>query len=831
MLQKIRAAASAAITIVTLLTLTSDIATGQDLARITLSAEESPGFQMEMAKAQQATLPAIPDTLVAAFTGGVFIGDLVFQSSVSLSNQLAVPVTIVFVRQRDHLGNLNAQSAFNKALEPGESNGFTISYNAIQPTQQQLAQFEIEFTVATPTGQIVHAYKNNTLQSLGLRDIAMSVGQPDTLSLQGVFRSGTTPYTFGIQKSNPAAVSHAFNGNQLELNPTTSGETGITIVATDASGDSETAHFVLRAQSVPIARSDNAAVNEDETTDIPVLQNDTDPDGAVLSISRILTQPRRGAATIAGAAISYAPETNFNGADSLQYEITNGVLTADAWALIQVTPVNDPPEITTSALPGAQVEEPYSFQLAATDVDGDALVYQASGLPAGLSATTSGLISGAPLAGTEGVHDVLVSAMDAAETASRSLTLTVSPPRPKPEAVADTVTTQEDLTIFFNVLDNDINPNNETLTTTIVRHPAHGTLLQTGTGTMQYTPSAEFSGTDGLSYHLEDPRGHTDTTDVVLIVTFVNDPPIAADDVAQVISGDTTHIDVLSNDSDPENDLLMITITDPPVIGQASIDTSQRIAFVAPDPFEGVIQMTYTVNDPGGLTDTGLVRVTVTQANRPPTESEMFIPQPGQPLVLSGSETSRLVFAWTESVDPDGDDVRYRWRLFESEAAAEPLRSRHELFPFFETDMSFLLAVVDSLNGGTGADVTLYQSVDAISRADTTASERSPLLVQRGVFVGVDEEALPRELVIGEAYPNPTRGPVFVDVRAPSSTDVRFRVFDMLGRDVWGLVSSYPVAAGSSRILVPLGPLPRGQYALEVTTGGGHREVRYVVRR
>ncbi|PIQ62123.1 MAG: hypothetical protein COV99_07270 [Bacteroidetes bacterium CG12_big_fil_rev_8_21_14_0_65_60_17] len=831
MLQKIRAAASAAITIVTLLTLTSDIATGQDLARITLSAEESPGFQMEMAKAQQATLPAIPDTLVAAFTGGVFIGDLVFQSSVSLSNQLAVPVTIVFVRQRDHLGNLNAQSAFNKALEPGESNGFTISYNAIQPTQQQLAQFEIEFTVATPTGQIVHAYKNNTLQSLGLRDIAMSVGQPDTLSLQGVFRSGTTPYTFGIQKSNPAAVSHAFNGNQLELNPTTSGETGITIVATDASGDSETAHFVLRAQSVPIARSDNAAVNEDETTDIPVLQNDTDPDGAVLSISRILTQPRRGAATIAGAAISYAPETNFNGADSLQYEITNGVLTADAWALIQVTPVNDPPEITTSALPGAQVEEPYSFQLAATDVDGDALVYQASGLPAGLSATTSGLISGAPLAGTEGVHDVLVSAMDAAETASRSLTLTVSPPRPKPEAVADTVTTQEDLTIFFNVLDNDINPNNETLTTTIVRHPAHGTLLQTGTGTMQYTPSAEFSGTDGLSYHLEDPRGHTDTTDVVLIVTFVNDPPIAADDVAQVISGDTTHIDVLSNDSDPENDLLMITITDPPVIGQASIDTSQRIAFVAPDPFEGVIQMTYTVNDPGGLTDTGLVRVTVTQANRPPTESEMFIPQPGQPLVLSGSETSRLVFAWTESVDPDGDDVRYRWRLFESEAAAEPLRSRHELFPFFETDMSFLLAVVDSLNGGTGADVTLYQSVDAISRADTTASERSPLLVQRGVFVGVDEEALPRELVIGEAYPNPTRGPVFVDVRAPSSTDVRLRVFDMLGRDVWGPVSSYPVAAGSSRILVPLGPLPRGQYALEVTTGGGHREVRYVVRR
>ncbi|MEQ9104975.1 MAG: Ig-like domain-containing protein [Rhodothermales bacterium] len=798
----------------------------------TIEEADTPSSVSElMAFASSASgLSATPDTLLAAFTGGIFIGSLVFQSGASLTNLLSVPVTITYVRQRNHLGNVNAESAFDKVVLPGQSNGFTVSYNFIQPTQEQFSEFELEFTVSTPTGQIVHTYKNNALQSLGLSDISMDAGRPDTLSLQSTFRNGTAPFSYSIQKSRPGAVGHVFDGDGVIFTPSTSGSTGITISATDAAGDSETAHFILTAESVPTATDDEVQVNEDESVEILVLQNDVDPDGLELSVAAVLTPPVHGAAQFTSTTLTYTPEANYHGRDSLQYQVTNGARSASAWLRIEITSVNDIPVITTTTLPDAQEAEPYSFQVVATDIDGDTITFQSAGLPAGLTLDNAGLIAGMPSSVTAGEHAVDVTASDSESSASASFMMTVQPPRPVPTAVADTVTTNEDVPVTFNVLTNDHNPNGDILTAVITQEPLNGTLLELGSGLMQFTPAADFNGSDGLRYSLQDTRGNADTTDVILVVLPVNDPPTAADDTGLVVSGDTTTIDVLANDTDPENDPLTITISRGPSEGQAWVDAENRVVYTAPNPFEGAVELTYTASDPDGLTDTATVTITVIQANRPPTASEMYIPQPGQPLVLSGSETSRVVFAWTESVDPDGDDVSYRWRLFESLTVSLALRTRHEPFAFFETDMAFMLAIVDSLNGGSGADVTLFQSVDALAGLDTTSSGRTPLLVQRGVFIGIDPDVLPDELTIGTPYPNPTGGQAYLDVRAPGSTVIQMSVFDILGREVSGAGGEHAITAGSNRLPISVGRLPRGLYVLEMALGDRQREVRYLVR-
>lgn len=68
--------------------------------------------------------------------------------------------------------------------------------------------------------------------------------------------------------------------------------------------------------------------------------------------------------------------------------------------------VTRPPRIVTDTLPPAAAGVPYSFQLIAVSEAG-AQSWHAGGLPAGLTCSVTGLISGTPT--TSGRFDVVVS--------------------------------------------------------------------------------------------------------------------------------------------------------------------------------------------------------------------------------------------------------------------------------------------------------------------------------------------------------------------------------------------------------------------------------------
>jgi uncharacterized protein (TIGR03437 family) len=90
--------------------------------------------------------------------------------------------------------------------------------------------------------------------------------------------------------------------------------------------------------------------------------------------------------------------------------------------VIQV--VYSPPSVKTKNLPKAQAGQQYTYSLA---VDGGVPPYSwsASALPAGLSLSPDGLISGKPL--TTGTYDVNVVVHDSAVSDSATLTLSVDP--------------------------------------------------------------------------------------------------------------------------------------------------------------------------------------------------------------------------------------------------------------------------------------------------------------------------------------------------------------------------------------------------------------------
>ncbi|MFC1546988.1 Ig-like domain-containing protein [Candidatus Neomarinimicrobiota bacterium] len=94
-----------------------------------------------------------------------------------------------------------------------------------------------------------------------------------------------------------------------------------------------------------------------------------------------------------------------------------------------------------------------------------------------------------------------------------------------PEARPDTVITDEDIGILINVLANDQDVDDAYLTIERFSQPSFGAASVTKAGLVAYTPSANYYGTDSLSYVVTDGHEAYDTASVSITIWPVNDPP------------------------------------------------------------------------------------------------------------------------------------------------------------------------------------------------------------------------------------------------------------------------------------------------------------------
>ena len=97
----------------------------------------------------------------------------------------------------------------------------------------------------------------------------------------------------------------------------------------------------------------------------------------------------------------------------------------------------------------------------------------------------------------------------------------------------------------------------------------------------------------------------------------VNKAPVAGDDTATTVEDQSTTIDVLANDSDPDGDPIKVgSVSDPPH-GKAAINANGTIKYTPDANFSGTDTFTYTVTDTDKA-DTGSVTVRVSAVNDPP---------------------------------------------------------------------------------------------------------------------------------------------------------------------------------------------------------------------
>lgn len=322
-----------------------------------------------------------------------------------------------------------------------------------------------------------------------------------------------------------------------------------------------------KSNNPPVAVDDTAAtIKVGGVATINVLENDSDPDGDVLTIISIDEQSVNGGTIVdtGNGILTYTPAAGFIGKDTFTYTVSDGH-------------------------------------------GGEA------------TATVSIIVEADP----------------------------VDPVNTDPVAVNDSASTTVDKPIPISVLENDTDADGNTLTvsgfdTTTVE----GGTVTDNYGQLIYTPPAGFVGTDTFTYTISDGKGAFATATVTVIVsadTVPGDDLNAQDDSVTTGVDKSVDIDVLSNDSDPDGDPVLIDSFDATSKegGTITENADGLLVYTPPAGFTGTDSFTYKATDGDGETDSATVTITVGDSDPDPTPHNK--PEPDSYTVQSSEMSGKLL--------------------------------------------------------------------------------------------------------------------------------------------------------------------------------------------
>ena len=446
---------------------------------------------------------------------------------------------------------------------------------------------------------------------------------------------------------------------------------------TDNDGDIDTATVTIDVTPVPdppVAFDDSHTTPED--VNVPVILMATDPDpGDVLSYSIFGPGPTNGNIICSGLPLDpnciYDPDQDFFGNNSFQFEVCDTQPVCDIATIdITITPVDDPPVLTT--IPDEVLPENtlLTVNLVCTDVEGDSMTLTATNRPAGSNFVDNGNGTGTITyspgfdevihpAASEVFSNVNVTCSANGQQDVELFNITVNDVNRAPVATDDADTTDEDTPVIITVIDDDTDADPEdVLFVNSVSNPPNGSAVINGDNTITYTPDPDFEGpTDTFTYQVCDgaPGQLCDTATVTVTVNPVNDPPVAQNNSDSTPEDTPITITVLNNDSDIDGNLVpgTVQVLSGPSNGSTLVNGDGTIQYT-PDPnFHGVDVYTYEVCDDGtplpSLCDSATVTITINSVNDDPVLT--FIPD------QTTQEGNTLGFN-VACTDVDGDSLQ-----------------------------------------------------------------------------------------------------------------------------------------------------------------------------
>ena len=432
----------------------------------------------------------------------------------------------------------------------------------------------------------------------------------------------------------------------------------------------------------PKAVDDSFGVRPGRSALLPVLANDSDPDGDVLTAA---PQDNGGslAATKAqgGLALRMDIPENATGSYSVPYTADDGRGMSDsAVATVDVHgwDVNGAPnQITTPTL---TVAEGASGSLDVLghwlDPDGDDL-YLVSAQGEGLDTKVSneGTVTVHELGAGTGTRDLTVTVSDGRETTSGVVKVDVQPAQSaKPVANADHVRVVAGTKAVVSPLENDTSPSGGTLRLAAVQEAPAGTSIDVDQQAGVFTFSTD-AGAQAQTYYLTyDVMDGANTAQGIVRVDVTPKadatvPPEAENDTALLRNGGSTTIAPLNNDFDPSGGILVLqSVNAPPDSGvTVTVVDHSLLQITAASTVPANLTVDYTVTN-GTSSATGkvaIVPVTQSQPQPPVVTDDTAVVRAGDVVTASVLDNDSSPAGLNLSVDSQvslvGDELGTAW--------------------------------------------------------------------------------------------------------------------------------------------------------------------------
>ncbi|MFT7578906.1 MAG: Cys-rich repeat protein/VCBS repeat-containing protein [Myxococcota bacterium] len=415
---------------------------------------------------------------------------------------------------------------------------------------------------------------------------------------------------------------------------------------------------VAPANDAPVAADDSATTPLDTPVIVDVLANDADPDDdndAIVVTS--VDIPSHGTAEIAeDGTVAYTPEAGYEGEVSFGYSVCDEFDACDtATITINVGVSNTPPVAVADGVNLNEDAAPVVIDVLAndSDPDGDDITVVSVTQPSHGTATINddGEVVYTVEANYDGFDSFTYTLCDApGDCVTADVEITITGDNDSPVAVDDEVTVEVGTTTSIPVLDNDHDPDGDTLRVTEVSEVSGGVATIEEDGTITFTPDDGFTGDATFTYTACDAEGAcADATVTVHVSDGGNTAPVAQDDAYTATPGEPAELDVLDNDTDADGDPIAVSEVQQPDHGDVVINPDGTLQYTPDAGYEGEDTFTYEICDDKGLCDSATVTLNVDDGidNGPPVaEDDYFAVDQDTPTDLPVLDNDS---------DPDGD--------------------------------------------------------------------------------------------------------------------------------------------------------------------------------
>ncbi|MEN9348070.1 MAG: hypothetical protein RLZZ77_1581 [Bacteroidota bacterium] len=356
---------------------------------------------------------------------------------------------------------------------------------------------------------------------------------------------------------------------------------------------------VNAVNDAPIAFDDFGSTDEDTSTTLDLIVNDTDIennidaagidlDPATAGIQQNIINGFGGWSVDVNGMLAYTPTQDFNGTATLSYiiEDIDGAWSNIALITITVNSINDAPfaqddsyttdeDITYTTNDILANDNDVDHILEYTSIDLDVLtpgvqIFVSNSYGSWSLNTADGTITYIPQTNFFGIAQLTYQVCDTDGTPlcdDALITIEVNPLNDSPLAVNDVVNGFEEIDLVAQLLFNDSDPDGSIDFNTIdldvntlgiqstISTPCITATVIPGTGEIAIALSVDCFGSFVLDYTVNDDNGFTsNVAQITIEIENVNDAPIAIDDAAATNEDVAfTFINILANDSDVDN--------------------------------------------------------------------------------------------------------------------------------------------------------------------------------------------------------------------------------------------------------------------------------------